>query len=388
MGKQMFNKMQKFISKNKDSIISQFTSKADAFLPDPLSIEDRIYGCLYGGAVGDALGYIVEFDSISTIRKNYGTSGVSMRAISLVFPIWERCLVSDDTQMTMFTAEGVLVAHQRWGDRLTSERVLDCIRDAYLDWYLTQQTSPSQVPVGHLGHSQLMRANRAPGMTCLSACKAGAIGTVERPLNDSMGCGGVMRVAPIGFLHPSDPAHSFTLGVKAAAMTHGHPMGYIPAGALSWLINRLAQGESMKAAVFELEEYLRGVENAGLMRTLILSAMKIAPISEIAPEHVEVLGGGWVGHECLAIAILAALADVPLERKFEIAVNHSGDSDSTAAVLGNLIGAEVGHRALLEVPAYRSMTSKMDVAPLLEPLVKDFSDLIQRSLPAGSATDE
>ena len=375
-----------FLYKKNENI--EVVPNDETALPPALSLTDRIYGCLYAGAVGDALGYAVEFDHISTIREKFGPSGVSMSAISLVFPTWQHCLVSDDTQMTMFTAEGLLAAHQRWGDRLTTKRSLDCIRDAYLDWYITQQSNPSQALVGQLGHSHLMRANRAPGMTCLSACKAGAIGTIERPLNDSMGCGGVMRVAPIGFLHLSDPADCFILAAKAAAMTHGHPMGYIPAGSLSWLINRLVQGESLKAAVFGLEEHLRGVENAGLMRTLILSAMKIAPISDIAPEHVEVLGGGWVGHECLAIAILAALADVPLERKFEIAVNHSGDSDSTAAVLGNLIGAEVGHRALLEVSAYRSMISKMDVAPLLEPLVKDFCDWIEGASPAGIVADE
>ena len=38
---------------------------------------DRIRGCLFGGAVGDALGYPVEFHSIDSIHAKYGSSGIT-----------------------------------------------------------------------------------------------------------------------------------------------------------------------------------------------------------------------------------------------------------------------------------------------------------------------
>ena len=354
---------------------------------EPLSKTDRIQGCLYGGAVGDALGYVVEFLSIEAIRKQFGNSGVSFDAISLLFPTWDRCVVSDDTQMTMFTAEGMLAANAAWGDQPSDQRILDGVREAYLDWYISQQPHSFQRPIGQLARSPLMQANRAPGLTCLSACKAGAIGTIARPINDSMGCGGVMRVAPIGFLTLPDASDYFILGAQTAALTHGHSMGYIPAGSLSWLVHQLMRGRSLKEAVFGLEEHLKSVEDADLMRTVLLSAMKIAALPDVTPDFVEVLGGGWVGHECLAIAVLAALIDVPLQRKFEIAINHSGDSDSTAAVLGNLLGAEYGHQALLQIPAYREITAHLDIAPLLGPLIKNLSNWLD-SAPNRSAAVE
>ena len=37
---------------------------------------NRIKGCLVGGAVGDALGYAVEFSTLSEIIRKFGESGI------------------------------------------------------------------------------------------------------------------------------------------------------------------------------------------------------------------------------------------------------------------------------------------------------------------------
>lgn len=66
-------------------------------------------GCLLGGAVGDALGYAVEFDKLNGIKAKYGPRGINK--------LPKPALISDDTQMTMFTAEGLLRISSRWHDR-------------------------------------------------------------------------------------------------------------------------------------------------------------------------------------------------------------------------------------------------------------------------------
>lgn len=38
---------------------------------------NRVIGCLIGGACGDALGYIIEFDKIKKIKKMYGLQGIT-----------------------------------------------------------------------------------------------------------------------------------------------------------------------------------------------------------------------------------------------------------------------------------------------------------------------
>ena len=40
-------------------------------------IKDKYRGCLIGGAVGDALGYAVEFSSENSIFSVYGKSGIT-----------------------------------------------------------------------------------------------------------------------------------------------------------------------------------------------------------------------------------------------------------------------------------------------------------------------
>lgn len=59
-------------------------------------------------------------------------------------------------------------------------------------------------------------AQRAPGNTCISALESGAMGTIEEPINDSKGCGGVMRAAPVGMLY--DYEEAFDTGCRCAAI--------------------------------------------------------------------------------------------------------------------------------------------------------------------------
>ena len=59
---------------------------------------NKYRGCLIGGAVGDALGYAVEFMQDYEIFEKYGTNGIT--EYSLVNNL---AYVSDDTQMTLFT---------------------------------------------------------------------------------------------------------------------------------------------------------------------------------------------------------------------------------------------------------------------------------------------
>lgn len=61
------------------------------------------------------------------------------------------------------------------------------------------------------------------------------------------------------------------------------------------------------------------------------------------------LGGGWVAEETLAIAIFSVLRHIDDFNACMIsAVNHGGDSDSTGAVAGNIIGAILGYSAIPE----------------------------------------
>ena len=88
-----------------------------------------------------------------------------------------------------------------------------------------------------------LHERRAPGITCLSALEEEEPGTFDKPKNNSKGCGGVMRTAPVGlFFSPKRHTRMEILkgGALAAVQTHGHLMGCLPAGMLSLMVNDAA----------------------------------------------------------------------------------------------------------------------------------------------------
>jgi ADP-ribosyl-[dinitrogen reductase] hydrolase len=57
-----------------------------------------------------------------------------------------------------------------------------------------------------------------------------------------------------------------------------------------------------------------------------------------SPEKVEHLGRGAVAEEALAIAVYAALVADDFRAGVLLAINHSGDSDSTGCIAGHTLG--------------------------------------------------
>ncbi|WP_447909508.1 ADP-ribosylglycohydrolase family protein [Brevundimonas bullata] len=321
---------------------------------DP-AVVDRILGCLFGGAVGDAFGYAVEFDRLVEIKRRYGPDG-------LTDPVLKggKFVVSDDTQMTLFTAQAVAEG----GDVVA-------FSEAYRDWHRTQtERGPFSNAQGLLRWPELW-AHRAPGNTCLSALASGRIGTLQNRINDSKGCGGVMRVAPIGLNKEWNEETAFNLAVQAAAVTHGHPSGFFSAGALAVMVRILLEGGTTTAAFVRATEALSCQTEADETLDAMRQAFQFAGLSDSHKRDVAEgrLGEGWVGEEALAIALYSVLTTSDFKGVMRIAANHDGDSDSTASIAGQLFGARQG---LSQIPW--PWVSNLDVFDALceaaEPLVR------------------
>lgn len=174
-----------------------------------VSLEERFCACLLGGAIGDALGAPVEFLSLSDIHARFGSSGLGRDS-----PGAFAGAITDDTQMTLFTAEGLIRAHNRHLGGGGAEADILSLHRAYLRWDYTQrEVWPGLAPArsdtsGWLLQQPLLHRVRAPGRTCLSALRSDRLGTVEQPLNASKGCGGIMRAAPGPPGHAPGPALS------------------------------------------------------------------------------------------------------------------------------------------------------------------------------------
>ncbi|MEV4143327.1 ADP-ribosylglycohydrolase family protein [Amycolatopsis sp. NPDC049691] len=325
------------------------------FTPKPKGpdLRSRLRGSLLAGAIGDALGAKTEFDSIDRIREIAGPAGIT----DFIPAYGGVGRITDDTQMTLFTLEALIRAHAQ--QRKTgSADVVHSLQMAYQRWLHTQGVawerargpqSTVEAPDGWLITHQELFSRRAPGLTCFGELeaygRAGVRGSVERPVNNSKGCGGVMRAAPIA-LWSDDLAEVFRLGAESAALTHGHPSGYLSSGCFAVLVHGLLHGkpllDALAAARAELVKHAGHEEQSAALD----AALALAEQGPPTPEKLETLGQGNVGETALSMSVYVALTATDADTALLAAVNHSGDSDSTGSVCGNLVGAMYGEEAL------------------------------------------
>lgn len=198
---------------------------------------DIIKGCLLGGAVGDALGAPVEFLEWPAIEAKFGPSGIVDFALAYGFT----GAITDDTQMMLFTAEGLIRAFVR-GSLGHTCHVPSVIHHALLRWLMTQDCQ-SAMPVsrdGWLIDELSLWSRRAPGTTCLSALKASTrLGMLAD--NDSKGCGAVIRIASCAFF-----GNAFEYAAESGRLTHGHPTGYMAAGLFADILQRMVDRQGKR----------------------------------------------------------------------------------------------------------------------------------------------
>jgi len=315
-------------------------------------------GCLIGGAIGDALGYTVEFMNSEEIRRKFGNAGITELICD---QRTGKALISDDTQMTLFTAEGILWAHFR-GSHKGICSFPSCVFYSYQRWLYTQTGYLASEDYNWILNneevdykSELLNVKnlfvrRAPGNTCLSALSNSTkqnFGTIERHINNSKGCGGVMRVAPVGLYFYNSPQKAFRIAADCAAITHGHPSGYLSAGVLAFIIAEIITGKEIKQAALNAIDILKTYEGHQECLEILHKAIDLVE-KEIEPqEAIRRLGEGWVGEEALANALYCSLKyENDFEKALCLAVNHRGDSDSTGAICGNILGAYLGVNAI------------------------------------------
>lgn len=346
------------------------------------AVRGRFLGCLLGGAVGDALGAPVEFMSLDEIRATFGRQGIRNFAASY----GRLGTITDDTQMTLFTAEGLIRGWMR-GQTRGIASYSSVVAHAYLRWLVTQGGKPAceLIPDSEgwlVGHRELHH-ERAPGLTCLGALEE-MQGLGDRARNNSKGCGGVMRVAPVGLFawhwrHGEAPHEdAFGLACDLAALTHGHPTGQLAAGAFSVMVLSLACGGSLREAVDVAVSCLKKRPKHQETLQALDRAQALAKSKLPVTDAIADLGEGWVAEEALAIAVYCAFKAETFEEGVVHAVNHSGDSDSTGAIAGNLLGAKFGIEA---IPAH--WLSRLELKDVISELANDLF-----SFPEWAADDD
>lgn len=386
-------------TKEQIDFIEQFINSNKAYKEDKAKrVPDSIRGCLMAGAAGDALGYEVEFMSRRSILSRFGENGITKFALDCN----GKALISDDTQMTLFTANGMLMGLTRGYMRGIGGRPEKYVYIAYFDWYYTQTGKKREMLIDDWHPTWLrdlpeMAHRRAPGNTCLSACESLFRG--EKAQNNSKGCGGIMRVAPMALLdagYASRNENSYSIeelaeaGGEIAECTHKHPLGFLPASLLTVLLYKVIPmtakqvQEEIDGIVADtvniLDRIYKGKYETDkrYLKELTMKAVQLAHSDISDADAIHQLGEGWVAEETWAIALYCAIRHIDnVEDAIIASVNHDGDSDSTGSVCGNIMGAIYGYEHIKErnifCPEGKKLEDTLELSEIILALADDLS---------------
>ena len=337
----------------------------------PMDPRDRVRGAMLGLAAGDALGRTVEGirDEKKLFSQN-GPKGITQYDLDA----WDIAEFTDDTQMALFTAVGILAAQTRGMLRGIGGWPHTHVELAYEDWLFTQRHSfpESAALPDHQRNSWLLDVpalyhQREPGRTCLSALSGerpvGAHDYIKHPLNDSKGSGCLVRVAPMGlcagYENRYKPENTMPFidkeAATLAALTHGHPLGYMSAAVFAHILHRLVWEKApmpLRDIVIEARDAVGALfpdnPHFPALREKIDQAIQLGGKhwgSDL--NNIHALGTGSTADEALAIAIYCALRyRNDFSSGIIAAVNHRGDSDTTGAATGCILGALLGCEAI------------------------------------------
>lgn len=319
---------------------------------------DRFRGCMLGLAIGDALGYPAEFRSRRTIVEAFGPDGLT-EFVTSGDPRWTGRssvagsrhppgTVSDDTQMTIALARGLL-------DARTSdvEIAMPAIGRRFVEWSISPQN------------------NRAPGNTCMTGCRRLREGVAWREANvpNSKGCGSAMRVAPIGLLMGNDLDRTAEVARASSILTHGHPAGVEGAAAAALLVALALRDTPPERMFAEIMDRCAG-RSEDFERCLSTLPKMLDEPPEIALSKAG-LGEGWVAEEAVASALYCFWREPSdFKRAVVMAATTDGDSDSIATITGSIAGARHGMQALDD-----RWRSDVEYASTLERLADELLEL-------------
>ena len=163
------------------------------------------------------------------------------------------------------------------------------------------------------------------------------------------------------------PRSAFDIATQVAAITHSHPTAYLSAGAYCALLAYIMQECSLESAVSMTQNLLSRFAASSEVSDAISSATTLASVGYPSRTKVQSFGSGQVASDALAIALYCTLCyPDDLNKAIALASNHSGISDTTAALCGAFVGARLG-----KVDGLQSMYDQVEGIDIVSRLTLD-----------------
>ena len=344
--------------------------------PDPaakLHQRKQFVACLLGGAIGEMIGGPFDRLPLAVMRARVGGDVTGPTATSRI---------GDDTQLTLFTVEGIMRAEMRWLDRGLCHTPT-VVWNAYRRWGLSQglALAPGLSPDKGswlLERPELHDRGRA-SPRCLEVIAAGVAGSIDHRINRSDGSAAVMRLAPVGLRW--DGTEAARNGAEFAALTHGGDRAIAASAAFAVLVTALRTGRPLDVAVNDSVEAASDMPAGDVLAPATSKALDLAGRQPRSAEALHRLGTGRTSLGALLHAIYTVACTDTFEQAILVAVNQDGTSATSASLTGQLAGLIYG---LETIPSHWQATSP--VRDLIVELADDWLT-IQDSASFGYGDD-
>jgi ADP-ribosylglycohydrolase len=313
---------------------------------------ERIEGCLRGIAVGDAIGKQSEGLTADRVRHWYphGVGGfegppgtVIPRYAGNTKHEWRFAETTDDTERTIAVAQALIedggISHASVGRRLL--RCTKCV---------------------HPGVRSLWEFHRAGDPERLATCHEG--------------CGGAIRVAPVGiFLKPHRLDELVTAAYEASISTHAGSMALAAAAANAAAVSTAVEGGSADEIFAHAERAAIFAETrwGGTSRPAFAEALRLVreDLSAAPSLTAEDISRKWFPKQPLTIVPLAIALGTLMTSADEailMAANIGGDSDSVGSIAGGILGALQPERVSDAWATMVEQVNQLDLKSLAERL--------------------
>lgn len=292
---------------------------------------DQVRGCLYGKAVGDALGIPIEFKSKIWIALKYGEEGAGPDKFEASRD-FKRGEWSDDTEMAVAIAMTYLASEYQTPPMTEYAR-------AFWNWLINDGRGSGRLTRSVLTDPKFLEDphNSAHRIWIRSKMNAAANGAV-------------MRTAFLGLLKPEDLDWTEKHAVDVARVTHWDPRCVASAVAVSIAVALLVTGSTVEEAIQEAEERAcQYHDEVGLWMDRTLEELDL----DEGLDDPDYPGRPPIGYTYKTMGIgFWALRQVATGLSFEEVLQEvlweGGDSDTNGAVAGALMGAALGFDAIPE----------------------------------------
>ena len=315
-------------------------------------LRDKIKGMILGVAIGDALGMPVEghtadeaeafFDHYSENKEN-PQSTYRVNRNHHWFKTRESGTWTDDTQLTLATAEGIISALS--SNKTSCEGIMDCIAQAHVD---------SLDRFGNLGLGSTTRE-------AIEALKSGVSWESSASIGRKLGYGNgvVMKISPIAALLSTTRAGGIALIEKLTNMSHKREVSVSASYAMAEALNYCLKTNYSE---FLVTDFIKGIVSASLAgwdninaRYQCLLMSRLVELGNYSAYNryriIEEFGEGRVPvYDSLPFSLMffvKGMASYPFDTIMDC-IKAGGDTDSNGSMVASLFGALLGSKIWTE----------------------------------------